>query len=90
MRERKLRTRPVFLSGSYYPEFTDRVAEHLGVTVDPVKLTHFANTELKAETPEVRDADVFVFQSHGAPVNETLMEQAAIINAAKSVHQHER
>jgi ribose-phosphate pyrophosphokinase len=83
MKERKLRTRPVLLSGSYSHEFTQHVGDHLGLPVADVALTRFANTELKAEVPAVRGADVFVFQSHGAPVNEHLVEQAAIINAAR-------
>ena len=83
MRERSLETRPVILSGSYDPAFADRIAEHLDASVEPVKTTRFANTELKAEVPSLRGADVFVVQSHGAPVNETLMEQAAIVNAAR-------
>jgi ribose-phosphate pyrophosphokinase len=83
MKERKLRTRPVILSGSYSTEFTQKVGDYLGLPVDDVKLTQFANTEVKAEVPAVRGADVFVFQSHGAPVNESIMEQAAIINAAR-------
>lgn len=83
MKERKIRTRPVLLSGSYHPEFARNVADHLGLSLGDVSLTRFANTECKAEVPTVRDSDVFVFQSHGAPVNETLMEQLAIINATR-------
>lgn len=83
MRERKLRSSAQILTGSYDPEFAANVASHLGTHTGDVKLTRFANTELKAEVPTVRGDHVFVIQSHGAPVNETLMEQAAIINAAR-------
>ncbi len=83
MKERKLRTRAQILSGSYSRELTDAIAHHLDLTPGEVKLTHFANTELKAEVPTLRGDVVFVVQSHGAPVNETVMEQVAIINAAR-------
>lgn len=83
MRERKLRSKAQILSGSYNPEFAGHVAEHVGLSLGDVKLTRFANTEIKAEVPTVRGDHVFVIQSHGAPVNETLMEQVAIVNAAR-------
>lgn len=83
MRERKLRSKAQILSGSYNPEFAGHIAEHVGLSLGDVKLTRFANTEIKAEVPTVRGDHVFVIQSHGAPVNETLMEQVAIVNAAR-------
>lgn len=83
MRERKLRTKAQILSGSYYPEFAESVATHVGLSLGDVSLTRFANTEVKAEVPTVRGDHVFVIQSHGAPVNESIMEQLAIINAAR-------
>lgn len=84
MRERNLRSKAHVLSGSYDPAFADRVAHAIKLKVEPVELTHFANTELKAEVPIVRGDHVFVIQSHGAPVNERIMEQVAIVNAARN------
>lgn len=84
MKERKLRVSQEILTGSYNPAFAQKVADHLGVELGETKLTRFANTEVKAEVPSVRgDQRVFVIQSHGAPVNESLMEQVAIVNAAR-------
>ena len=54
MRERKLRSKAQILSGSYNPEFAGHVAEHVGLSLGDVKLTRFANTEIKAEVPTVR------------------------------------
>lgn len=71
------------MTGSYDPGFAERVAKASGIPLEETLLTRFANTEIKAEVPTVRGDHVFVIQSHGAPVNETLMEQAAIINAAR-------
>ena len=83
MKERKLRTRPVILTGNYDPTFAAHVAEQLDMDVTPVEVTHFADGEIKARIEEsVRGADVFVIQSHGAPVNTSIMEHLAIINAA--------
>lgn len=74
MKERKLRTRPVILSGEYSLPFAERVASHLDLPVTPTTVTHFANTEINAHIEEsVRDATVFAIQSHGAPVNDNLM-----------------
>ncbi len=83
MKERKLRVSQEILTGSYNPAFAQKVADHLGVELGETKLTRFANTEVKAEVPSVRGDHVFVIQSHGAPVNESLMEQVAIVNAAR-------
>lgn len=90
MKERKLRTRPVILSGEYSLPFAERVASHLDLPVTPTTVTHFANTEINAHIEEsVRDATVFAIQSHGAPVNDNLMEHLAIVQAAQLGSAHE-
>jgi len=83
MKERTLSSRAHILSGSYDPAFARRVAREIDLPLEDTLLTHFANSEVKAEVPAVRGDHVFVIQSHGAPVNEAIMEQAAIINAAR-------
>lgn len=83
MKERKIRSQPHILSTSYDPEFARRVAASVELQLEDVDLTRFANTEVKAEVPIVRGDHVFVIGSHGAPVNESIMEQVAIINAAR-------
>ncbi len=72
------------LSGTHHSELADKVAERLGVVVDPSPLTRFSNGEVRCQLEEsVRGADVFVFQTHSAPANDAIMEQAIIIDAAK-------
>ena len=84
MKERKIRSRAHILAGSHDKGFADKVASELGLAVEKAEITHFANTELKAEVPTVRGDHVFVIGSHGAPVNEAIMEQIALINAANN------
>ena len=84
MKERKIRSRAHILAGSRDKEFAAKVASELGLAVEKAEITHFANTELKAEVPTVRGDHVFVIGSHGAPVNEAIMEQIALINAANN------
>jgi len=83
MIERTLSSRAHILSGSYDPAFARRVADLIGLPLEEVIITRFANSEIKAEVPAVRGDHVFVIQSHGAPVSETILEQVAIINAAR-------
>jgi ribose-phosphate pyrophosphokinase len=72
------------LSGSYSRVLADKVAERLDVEVGDAKLSRFANGEVNCQLSEsVRAADVFIFQSHDQPVNEAIMEQAILIDAAK-------
>jgi ribose-phosphate pyrophosphokinase len=72
------------LTGTHHPELAARVAERLGIAVTPVQLTRFANGEIKCQIEtSVRGADVFIMQTHSASVNDALMEQALLIDAAK-------
>lgn len=60
------------------------MAKELGVTLCPVELGNFANGEINVHILEsVRGDDVFVVQSHCGNVNDAIMEQAIIIDAAK-------
>lgn len=72
------------ISGSSHPKLAEDVAKHLGVHISKIQLTHFANGEIMCKLDEsVRGADVFVFQTHINPVNDAIIEQAIIIDAAK-------
>ncbi|HSX35934.1 MAG TPA: ribose-phosphate diphosphokinase [Patescibacteria group bacterium] len=72
------------LSGSHNRKLADKVAAKLGISVSSAPVKRFANSEVKCQLEEsVRGADVFILQSHSAPVNEALMEQAIMIDAAK-------
>ncbi len=71
-------------SGRSHPELAAEVAGALGITLGDPDLIDFPNTEVRATfTQSVRGADVFIFQSHAAPVNHSVMEQLIMIDAAK-------
>jgi len=72
------------LSGSHHPQLAKDVADRLDTRVSHVQLTHFANGEIRCQLDEsVRGADVFIMQTHSQPVNDAVMEQAILIDAAK-------
>jgi len=72
------------LSGSHNGKLVESVAKHLEVELSEVKLDRFANGEIAVKLGEsARGADVFVFSTHDEPVNEAIMEQLIIIDAAK-------
>ncbi len=72
------------ITGSHHPKLAANVAKHLNTAIVSAPLTHFANSEVKCHLEEsVRGSDVFILQSHSRPVNDAVMEQAIIIDAAK-------
>jgi ribose-phosphate pyrophosphokinase len=71
-------------AGRSHPELAAAVAESLGVALGDANLVDFPNTEMRATFGEsIRGADVFILQSHAAPVNEAIMEQLIMLDAAK-------
>jgi ribose-phosphate pyrophosphokinase len=72
------------LSGSQNLALAKKVAKKLNTTVCATDLERFANGEIRYQLNEsVRGGSVFVFQSHNPTVNDAIMEQAIIIDAAK-------
>ncbi len=72
------------LSGRHHPEIARAISIELGKGLCGVELSNFANGETHVKIMEsVRGDDVFVIQSHCGNVNESIMEQAIIIDAAK-------
>jgi ribose-phosphate pyrophosphokinase len=72
------------LSGSHNGKLAQAVADHLEVPLAEMKLERFANGEIAVKLGEsARGADVFVFSTHDEPVNDAIMEQLIIIDAAK-------
>ncbi|MGH9181480.1 MAG: ribose-phosphate diphosphokinase, partial [Acidimicrobiales bacterium] len=60
------------------------IAAHLGVELSEAHLSEFANGEVYCRFADsMRGADVFIIQTHGPPVNGSIMEQAIMIDAAK-------
>ncbi len=76
--------RMVLASGTAHPELAEQVAQEMGIDLLPTTAYTFANGELYVRFGEsVRGADVFVLQSHAAPINEAIMEQLIMVDAMK-------
>src|SRR5580698_9340054 len=78
------RRRLELVSGRSHPELAQEIAAHLGVALSKPNLREFANGEIHCRYDiSLRGADVFIVQTHCGPVNDTLMEQLIMIDAAK-------
>lgn len=76
--------RLVLATGRAHPQLAEAVGEELGCEVSPTTAYDFANGEIYVRFNEsIRGADVFILQSHTAPINKWLMEQLIMIDAAK-------
>jgi ribose-phosphate pyrophosphokinase len=72
------------IGGGAHPALTIAVAKELGVDPCKISLSTFANGEISCRLGEsVRGRSVFVMQSHFKNVNDSIMEQLIIIDAAK-------
>jgi len=71
-------------SGRSNLALSEEIASCLDVKLGEPNLSQFANGELHCRFSEsVRGSDVFILQSHARPVNNSIMEQAIMIDAAK-------
>jgi ribose-phosphate pyrophosphokinase len=78
------RRRLELVSGRSHPELAQEIATHLGVRLGEANLREFANGEIHCRYDvSLRGSDVFIVQTHCGPVNDTLMEQLIMIDAAK-------
>ncbi|QAY69037.1 ribose-phosphate diphosphokinase [Xylanimonas protaetiae] len=74
----------VLAAGRAHPELADAVARELGIKLLPVSAYDFANSETYVRFGEsIRGTDIFLLQSHTQPVNQWLMEQLLMVDAAK-------
>ncbi len=74
----------MLFSGRSNVPLAEEIAEHLGVPLGEVELSSFANGEIYCRFGEsIRGADVFILQTHCDPINQNLMEQLIMIDAAK-------
>ncbi len=72
------------VSGRSNRPLAEKIAGHLGVELGEANLREFANGEIYCRyDTSIRGADVFIFQTHSRPVNDSLMEQLIMIDAAK-------
>ena len=71
-------------SGRSHPDLATEIASELGVDLGNANLKQFPNGELHCRYDEsIRGADVFIVQTHCGPVNDSIMEQLIMIDAAK-------
>jgi ribose-phosphate pyrophosphokinase len=71
-------------AGQGNEELSQEIAECLGVPLGEIKLSTFASGELYARYGEsIRGADVMVVQSHCEPINDRIMQQLLMLDAAK-------
>jgi ribose-phosphate pyrophosphokinase len=76
--------RLLIASGRAHPQLAKDIASELGTHLLPTDARTFANGELYIRYDDsVRGSDVFVIQSHTAPINEWLMEQLIMVDALK-------
>jgi ribose-phosphate pyrophosphokinase len=73
------------LSGRSHPVLAQKIADRLNLPLGNAQLSNFANGEISCKLEDsVRGSDVFIIQSHGGQdVNQAIMEQAIMIDAAK-------
>jgi ribose-phosphate pyrophosphokinase len=76
--------RLVLASGRAHPQLAIDIAAALESELVGTDARTFANGEIYARFDEsIRGSDVFIIQSHCAPINEWLMEQLIMVDAAK-------
>jgi len=72
------------MSGRSNRPLAEQIAGHLGVELGEPNLREFANGEIHCRyDTSIRGSDVFIIQTHSGPVNDSLMEQLIMIDAAK-------
>jgi ribose-phosphate pyrophosphokinase len=73
----------LFAGRSHLP-LAQAIAQHLKVELGEDNLAEFANGEVHCRFGEsIRGSDVFIIQTHSRPVNESIMEQLIMIDAAR-------
>ena len=76
--------RLVLVSGRCHPVLAKDIADKLGVALTEANVREFANGEIHCRIDEsIRGAHVFIIQTHSSPVNDAVMEQLIMIDAAK-------
>jgi len=74
----------VVASGRAHPELAEEVARCLDTELLPISAYDFANGEIYVRSGEsVRGKEVFIIQSHPAPMNNWLMEQLIMVDSMK-------
>ncbi|MFD2793405.1 ribose-phosphate diphosphokinase [Promicromonospora vindobonensis] len=79
----------VLAAGRAHPQLANDVAKELGIDLLGVSAYDFANSETYVRfSDSVRGMDLFLLQSHTMPVNQWIMEQLLMVDAAKRASAH--
>ena len=71
-------------TGRAHPELAEEIASLLGIQLGEPNLVDFSSSEIRCTFGEsIRGADVFIIQTHVAPVSQSIWEQLVMIDAAK-------
>src|SRR5215218_4451255 len=82
--EHVTKKRLLLVAGRGNTELSEEIASCLSVPLGEITLSTFSNGELYCRYGEsVRGVDAFVIQSHCDPINDRIMEQLIMIDAAK-------
>ncbi len=77
-------------SGRSHPALAKEIADCLGITIGEAHLTEFADGQIHCRYDDsIRGSDVFIVQTHCRPVNDSIMEQLIMIDAAKRASAHQ-
>ncbi len=77
------------VTGRSHPELAEEIASCLGVTLSETNIRRFADGEIHCRfDASMRGADMFIVQTHAGPVNDSIMEQLIMIDAAKRASAH--
>ena len=79
------RRRLELVSGRSHPVLAEEIADHLGVELGERRTSRVRQRRdpLPLRASSIRGCDVFIIQTHCGPVNDSLMEQLIMIDAAK-------
>lgn len=72
------------IAGTSHPELAEKISKKLGLSLTPMVIKKFQNTEIYVRIgKKVRGDDIFVIQTMGDNVNDSLMELLIIIDALR-------
>jgi ribose-phosphate pyrophosphokinase len=83
------RRRLELFSGRSHPELAQEIADNLGIALGEANLHDFADGQIHCRyDASIRGSDVFIIQTHSHRVNDSIMEQLIMIDAAKRASAH--
>ena len=77
------------VTGRSHPELAEEIASCLGVTLSETNIRRFSDGEIHCRFDvSIRGADMFIVQTHSGPVNDSILEQLIMVDAAKRASAH--